>query len=407
MSSSEAASNPSTEAARGTGSKIKGAGQSKNRSGRGGRGQHRSRSSSRGGGRGRGNGRGHSNKNKNKYKSISRRPLQQYTSDFLSMHSECRAARYKVHAPGCDCSKIKTIRERASEHITENGHALDGLVVLPDIKSINSLYLCLDTVNDVFRFNPKESELKLRHELFVINESFAGYNDGGQSYKVSCAQCLLEDNPNGFVCVSSPSIQTVEIAKDLAMKRIRYKMAENIPLHSDHSKYLCVISRNILWQCETTKTRDQTKKADYTLRHSLSKQGFENIGRDDTFACCEIELGHHLSSLLHITKADADANSTYWLVMLQWTGTKYKVDLPGGKRHLGETSFEAAIRECEEECSLEINDAWVHGEPRRGKRKADENNVYYMLRPPTDLMMTSLESNLFWHQEGFCKDPVG
>ena len=92
--------------------------------------------------------------------------------------------------------------------------------------------------------------------------------------------------------------------------------------------------------------------------------------------------------------------------MLQWTGTKYKVDLPGGKRHLGETSWEGATRECEEECSLQIDFSWVHGEPRKSSRKADEGNVYYMLRPPTDLMMDSLESNTFWHEKVFCREPV-
>lgn len=283
---------------------------------------------------------------------------------------------------------------------------LDGLVVLPDIKSINSIYLCLGTSYDAFQSNPKDAELKLHDELFSANGTADDNDGGGQPYKVSCAQCLLRDKPNGFVCVSSPSIQTVGVARDLAMKRIRYKKAEQIPLHSDHSEHVCVVSRKVLWQCETAKTRDQSNKADYSLRDILSKQGVENLDNESTNGC-EVELGHHLSSLLHITKKDIDADSAYWLVMLQWTGTKYKVDLPGGKRHLGETSWEGATRECEEECSLQIDSSWVIGEPRKSARKADEGNVYYMLRPPADLMMDSLESNVFWHEKGFCKEPVG
>ena len=279
--------------------------------------------------------------------------------------------------------------------------ALDGLVVLPDIKNIQSLYLCLDTSYHAFQSNPKDAERKLYDELFSANESADEH--GGQPYKVSCAQCLLTDKPNGFVCVSSPSVQTVEFARDLARKGIRYKKAEQIALHSDHSEHVCVVPREVLWKYETAKTRDQSNKADYALRDGLSKQGVEHSVGEEANRC-EFELGHHLVSLLHITKKDVDADSAYWLVMLQWTGTKYQVDLPGGKRHLGETSWEGATRECEEECSLQIDPSWVHGEPRRSSRKADTGNLYYMLRPPADLMLESLESNPFWHENGFCKE---
>ncbi len=348
-------------------------------------------------GRGGRGGRGRGGRSDKKNTRTSQRPIQQYTSDFLSMHSQCQAARYKVHAPGCSCSKMKAIRERVPPG---QQPILDGLVVLPDIKNIQSVYLCLDTNYHVFQSNPKDAELKLYAELFSANES-AG--DGGQPYKVSCAQCLLTDKPNGFVCVSSPSAQTVEFARDLARKRIRYKKAEQIALHSDHSEHVCVLPRNILWKYETAKTRDQSNKADYALRSGLSKQGVEHAVGEEANRC-EIELGHHLVSLLHITKKDVDANSANWLVMLQWKGTKYQVDLPGGKRHLGETSWEGATRECEEECSLQIDPSWVHGEPRRSARKVDMSNLYYMLRPPADLMMESLEGNPFWHEKGFCKE---
>ena len=315
---------------------------------------------------------------------------------------------------------MKAIRERVApgqqpfgpskqqDMVVHAESPLDGLVVLPDIKSINSIYLCLGTSYHAFQSNPKDAELKLHDELFANGSAdYVDDGGGGQPYKVSCAQCLLRDKPNGFVCVSSPSIQTVGVARELAMKRTRYKKAEQIPLHSDHSEHVCVVSRKVLWRHETAKTRDQSSKADFALRGILSKQGVENLDNDSTNGGCEVDLGHHLSSLLHITKKDVDADSVYWLVMLQWTGTKYMVDLPGGKRHLGETSWEGATRECEEECSLQIDSSWVHGEPRKSSRKADEGNVYYILRPPADLMMDSLEKSAFWHEKGFCKEPNG
>ena len=36
-----------------------------------------------------------------------------------------------------------------------------------------------------------------------------------------------------------------------------------------------------------------------------------------------------------------------------------ELDLPGGKRHLGETTLQGVIREVEEECSLQINYDWL------------------------------------------------
>ena len=341
-------------------------------------------------------------------------PLHPFTSDFASMHAKCQAARYKVHRPGCNCSKIKSIRERLPTSRkptystnTDDSDAstnLNGLVVLPDIKRVDCFYLCLETDDETFRNEPRMAELKLRGELFSENDPNSGYleqkNTSFQPYKVSCAQCLLIDEPNGFVCVSSPSAQAVAVGRVLALKRIRYKREEAIALHADHADHLAVMSRKILWEVSSARTRDQTNKASYSLVNSLGGQNINMTGGQ------QLDLGHHLESLLHITRNDTDADSALWLVMIQRSGRKWNIDLPGGKRHLGETSFEGATRECEEECSLTIDSTWVYGEPRRSTRKADEGNLYYMLRPPADVMMDSLENNPFWHEKGFCKEPA-
>jgi len=43
-----------------------------------------------------------------------------------------------------------------------------------------------------------------------------------------------------------------------------------------------------------------------------------------------------------------------------------KSNLPGGKRHLGETTLQGVIREVEEECSLQIDYDWlVDNVPKR------------------------------------------
>ena len=58
-----------------------------------------------------------------------------------------------------------------------------------------------------------------------------------------------------------------------------------------------------------------------------------------------------------------------------------ELDLPGGKRHLGETALEGAIRETEEEASLAWDDLWVKT-VLQAKKFAERGNRYFILNPP-------------------------
>lgn len=334
-------------------------------------------------------------------------PVQKFDANFIDMHAKYGApARYKVHRPGCACSKMKKLRERLEGQ--DAAIATDGLVVLPDTGAINSYYICSHTGEAVFEQDSKAAELKLREELFrdrIGGDDDDDDDDELSSYKVSCAVCLLRLEPNGFICVSSLSRQTVEFARDLALEAKRAKEQSGVELHADHAEYVSVVKRSILWQYEMAKTRDQKARACQALLDNLVKQGIDQEHVDAT----EIKLGHHLVSILHITRRDANNDSLYWLVMLQESSNNeyWVCDLPGGKRHLGEGAFESAIRETEEETSLVVDESWKvgDGEPRIGRREADQCNVYYTLSPPEDLLMQSLEKSHFWNQKGFCKEP--
>ncbi|KAG7361280.1 hypothetical protein IV203_036380 [Nitzschia inconspicua] len=61
-----------------------------------------------------------------------------------------------------------------------------------------------------------------------------------------------------------------------------------------------------------------------------------------------------------------------------------ELDLPGGKRHLGESSFDCAIRETLEETSLLVDDTWHAGDGQPFKNTSTEDfcNAFYELRPP-------------------------
>ena len=83
-----------------------------------------------------------------------------------------------------------------------------------------------------------------------------------------------------------------------------------------------------------------------------------------------------------------------------------QLDLPGGKRHLGEGPFECAMRETEEEVSLHVDETWLFGDklPRESKAEDERGNVYYFLRPPPNLLVKELEENDLWKKANIGTD---
>lgn len=133
-----------------------------------------------------------------------------------------------------------------------------------------------------------------------------------------------------------------------------------------------------MWNLHRSKTRAQTSKAVDDILGHLSGQdvdvGIERLTDG-------IELGHHLSAVLNLKERSDD----YWLVLGYDHDKSLVLDLPGGKRHLGETSLEGAIRETEEEMSLVWDASWVVN--ALGGRKGC--NRYFMLHPPQPFLNDS------------------
>jgi len=307
-----------------------------------------------------------------------------------------------------DAVKEKTTRDTDTLTSTQNAIAngtfskLDGLIVLPEIKNIYAIYLCLNTDVATFSSAPKKSELKLKYEIFGERELIDCGNH--PVFKVSCAACMLEYEPNGFVCISSPSIATVKMVQGMGLKRVQERKSIGDQLHADHAHFLCVLPRRLLWRLETARTRNEKNEACIGLSEEMQKQGLPV--KLDLEGLNHHEFGSHIRSLLHITKFDADCDTAYWLTTV-FDDTSHKkklcwnIDLPGGKRHLGETAFEGAMRETEEETSIRVNESWLTSEARKGLKSSDAVNAYFLLQPPANLMMDMLQSDSFWNERGF------
>ena len=144
--------------------------------------------------------------------------------------------------------------------------------------------------------------------------------------------------------------------------------------------------------------------------------GLEKASDNGTKGNDEVALLHHLETLLYVfsnrlklrsgdedqanrnvatscnigieppSDSSDDKDDEHWLLLVyddrdnQTYTSKacWSLNVYGGKRHLGETTLEAAIRETEEEISLKWDKSWVD---ERWVHKAG-NAYYYLLSPP-------------------------
>ena len=294
-----------------------------------------------------------------------------------------------------------------------NCNPKDGLVVVPDTKNVQAVYICSNTYEQIFHEDPFKAERKLKSEIFSFsNASINNCNDAegvqnDNQFKVSCAACLLEDEPNGFVCISSTDLGRMnhvrDVARDAALTKQQGESGIETKLHADHAHYCITLPRSSLVRLARSRTRNQTSQAKDELFEHMKAQGLPvNVEASETPAPSgsggetgsssveiDIDLQHHLKSSLNILTNDSNQEDEIFIFVIVYddtaptTGKKpcWSFDLPGGKRHLAETAVEAAIRETEEECSLVWDKSWIRG-MKQGTKESDRCNRFYLLSPP-------------------------
>ena len=382
---------------------------------------------------------GNNNKFSNKRKGNTSNPtnsptVKVITTNFIAdFHRKVKAAAYKVHAPNCTCPKVERIRSRymdnqhqrgidnTSEPMSQYNNGIqfdvdggftqqfekkvqisneeslfDNLVVLPDTQRPSSVYICKDTNSKQFQQNGTACEKKLAMEIFGSNGDIGKNSDNLPSFKVACAICLLTGHYwNGFVAILSAKYHHLQPILDNARDAAQAK--ESQILHSDHAHFVCALKISSLQTfVGSAKTRSASTKNITNVLSQLRNNGVELsnnvqnvsfVGEKVDEHSAKVELGHHLISFLHILNDEFQNDrseatnsilqqSQYILVIGYQDGPfEWTLDLPGGKRHLGETTIEGAIREVEEECSLKLNQKWLEGQlPIRYGGIADFNS---------------------------------
>ncbi len=334
------------------------------------------------------------------------------TTHFLSnFHSEiCRAAKYKVHGPLCTCSKVDRLRQRYHQEKNKNNNRslseelkdldlsdpFDNLLVVPETKAIPAIFVCNETTSTEFLNDATRCENKLAKDIFDGNTDTTSLD--ALPFKVSCALCLLRHQKNGFVAIAADSAQELAPTIDKANALKAAIKTDNHELHSDHAHFICAVKlSSVNTMLRFAKTRSKHSQIVSEILIQL-KNGGVDLSPSADGASCKIQLGHHLTSLLWLEGESKTSKRTKYIMVLGYVDgpTELMLDLPGGKRHLGESTLESLVREVKEETSLELDKQWLSKRlSRRFGGELDENsedvqaleskkengNVYFVIPP--------------------------
>lgn len=285
------------------------------------------------------------------------------TTNFNSIfHSQlCRAAKYKVHAPNCSCSKLETLRKRYGDDCRSLADQmkdlaisdpLDHLLVIPDTKTTPAIFVCNKATSNEFRADARQCERKLADEIFEGKTN----SIDALPFKVACAACLLTGHQkNGFLAIVSDSAQ--ELQPIIEEARVASNKAAH--LHSDHGN-VCAVELSSLKSLLSAKTRARSNQIVSEILEQLKNGDIDLQSPDASSGTRTIKLGHHLTSLLSLLQGKLKMMSEFIMVIVNDDGPKVlELDLPGGKRHLGETTLESLVREVREETMIQLDEEWL------------------------------------------------
>lgn len=370
-------------------------------------------------------------------------------SDFASFVRDSQAARYKVHKPQCSCGKVTALHKN-NRQITKSMDQ-DAFVILPEIKSIQSVFVGGSAPAESYSRDPIKCEKSLLDIIYPPKKTSSSahvdddHNDNDidihhnrkqPNIKTSFASCILDHEPNGFLCIASPSRAVVDDAKNRTLEARKINMKRGKIFHADHANYICTLHQKALEKLVRPQSHSQNAQGDVTdsdpsfkaLLQSMQDQGVEAYahtntqdtsveGYDDNEKTntdrkpiVTIKIGHHLKTMLRIMKGQN--NFIYTIIAKSPTkngGCTLEIDLPGGKRHIAETSFRCCVRETEEETSLLIDETWLttgNREPIKSKSKFENGNAFFLARPPGEEGLggggevEAVLADVFWKNTG-------
>lgn len=343
------------------------------------------------------------------------------------------AAEYQVHTPNCRCNRVTNLCGR-----------FNNLIVAAKRDAIDAVYVCQGTDTKAYERDARSCEMKLASELFRLD------NNAPREIKanVSCASCLLTNAKakNGFVAIMSQSSAGLEVTIQSARNSATSKQQAST-LSSRHGHFTIAVNVSTLLSFQD-EPDDHLQAIVEVVKQALMdmKRGGADVstGANDmvssSSSAVKVKLGHHLSYLLESIQRQPDecilqdGGKLKYVMLFGYVDEPTRscsrftiqLDLPGGKRHLGESTLECAIRKADKECSLKIDKEWMASRVARkfgGVLANDDSsssdgvvkviapkgkegvNVYFVMTPPP--VQCSLEDIWDCHSLGENEDSAG
>jgi len=284
---------------------------------------------------------------------------------FQTFYEHTNSIRYKVHhLLHCKCKRLMNYLYNTTTTVTPG---IDKLIVVSadDAQTITSHYICSSTCSNLL-----EMENMLRSEIFTNGIEKT-------NIKVSCSECILSSIPNGFAFIMSRNKNRIEeMIKNAEEKKNEKELLDAV--HHDHATFL---------KCMPYAELRRIKYWPHLFFNGLVKDKQDVYVNDWAHTWKD---GPHLKEMMDLISKHNHWNSCerkYVMIMFEYKkGEKEKInywtlDIPGGKRYLGETPMQCAIRETEEETSVELS------EKLKTFTYCSGVNMYYIFDPNNQSMM--------------------
>ena len=201
---------------------------------------------------------------------------------------------------------------------------------------------------------------------------------------IHAAECLLAINPNAFACISADNYESVCKIQAWSNYEKEITLEQGQTLMKDHADLMVVfLWEDLLEFYKASKSKNEVWSRQVSLRlaKQLSQQNTQLDGIMLDKPC--FNMGHHLRTLLRASLSKLSDFGDYCLTMVYKTqaGT-FELDLPGGKRHLGESTWDGLMRQIKEETSLRLDSSWIMEDRPPLKISSERENIYYQLWPP-------------------------
>jgi hypothetical protein len=245
--------------------------------------------------------------------------------------------KFKVHKGNCDCACIKNLMWSVTVDIEKS-----FVIHMKDNTSTNPIGIAMIIPSD--NDNGGVDVGDLANENWLVN-NVLNVEEGKETRKYSMAQCGLQIEKNAFVYIAGSDIFLKQFIQE-SSNTLKEKEANGINRHNDTCNYLVRLTVNEL-----------KNKAFHLIRCKLTDQGLGSKLQGHAI----MEFGPHLKSAITSTHFNYDINGQAASVLVMVKNNNEQMvprivlDIPGGKRELGETTIDCAMRKVYEEAHIRLD----------------------------------------------------